>query len=373
MTAARETVFCDWNAGAPPDPRVLDCFVRVEHECPGNPASVHGAGRRARAELEGARARIAAALGVSPDDVVFTSGGTEADNLAVLGLGDPDLAVLLASTEHPATIEAARQRGIVEWDIDTTGRAIVCDPGQPVGLAALVHAQSELGTLQPVAVASELARSIKVPLFIDAAQSLGRVALQPIVDVADAFALSPHKCGGLRGHGILVVRDAGARLRPLLRGGGQEQGLRPGTQSPALAAANALAVELAITERAQRETCMLRARDSFLCGLRRCHVDHRVLTPLDASLANTVMIAFPTIDGRNLLPMLDLVGIQASHGSACSSGSPSPPPILRRIGLDEATARACVRFSFGWREADCELEEVGRRVGDVLAAARKKN
>jgi len=365
----REAVFCDWNAGAPVEPAVLERFLAIERECPANPASVHGPGRRSRAEVEGARAQIAAALQVAPDDVVFTSGGTEAVNMAVRGLGDIHRPVLLAPIEHPAAIEAARERGIVEWDVDDSGRAIVAAPDSPVGLVSLVHAQSELGTLQPVAAARELATSLQVPLFVDAAQSLGRVVMDDIVTQADAIALSPHKCGGLRGHGVLIAQDAGEHLRPLLRGGGQEQGLRAGTQSPALAAANALAIELAINQVAERRRYMREARDAFLRGLRASGAAHRVLTPLATSVPNTVMIAFANVDGRNLLPMLDLAGIHASHGNACSSGSPFPPAILQFLGLLEADALACVRFSFGWRHAH-DFEAVGRRCGDTLRARR---
>jgi len=370
MDDTADPIFCDWNAGAPPDPRILETFVRIERECPGNPASVHGAGRRARAELEQARARIAASLQVTDDEVLFTSGGTEAANMAVLGLGDPDLPVLLARVEHPAVFVAAQTRGVVTWRIDGDGRAVVRAPDREVGLVALVHAQSELGTLQPVADAAEVARTIGVPLLVDAAQSLGRVALAPLLRDASAIVLSPHKCGGLRGHGVLVVQ-APNQPRSLLHGGAQEQGLRPGTQSPALAAANALAIELAVREQQERALCMQRQRTTFLDGLRASGVEHRVLTPLQDSLPNTAMIAFLGADGRNLLPMLDLAGIQASHGSACSSGSPSPPAILRDIGLDESAASACVRFSFGWHD-DRDLHCVGQRVGVVVVGQRKK-
>jgi cysteine desulfurase len=371
--SAAPAVCCDVNAGAPVDPRVLDRFVAVTHACPGNPSSAHAPGRRARAEVELARARVAAALGAAADDVVFTSGGTEACNLAVLGLGDPNRPVLLAATEHPAVREPARRRGMVEWEVDGAGRAIVREPTAPPGLIALVHAQSELGTLQPIVAAAGLATRIEVPLFVDAAQSLGRVPLDEVVRRATALALSPHKCGGLRGHGILVVRDAVTNLRPLLLGGGQERGLRPGTPSPALCAANALAVELAVQELAARSARMRTAREAFLLGLRATGAVCRVLTPLGDSVPNTVMVAFPDCDGRALLPLLDLAGIHASHGTACSAGAPEPPAILRRIGLQEAVARTCVRFSFGWSDDERTLHDVGHRVGDVIASSRKKN
>ncbi|MDO8348919.1 MAG: aminotransferase class V-fold PLP-dependent enzyme [Planctomycetota bacterium] len=365
--------YCDFNAGAPVEPDVLERFLVVERDVPGNPASVHGPGRRARAVLETARERIAAALRVDVDDVLFTSGGTESANLAVHGLGDPRLPVLLSEAEHPAVMEPARARGIVRWRVDDDGAACVEDPGCAVGLVCLVHAQSELGTLQPVAQAAVLSKQLGVPMFVDAAQSLGRVPLDAALDAADALALSPHKCGGLRGHGVLVVRDAAARLRPLLRGGGQEQALRPGTQSPALAAANALAIERAVREQPERATNMASTRAAFLRGLCDSAAEHRVLTPLERSVPNTVMIALPHLEGRNLLPALDLSGIHASHGAACSSGSPTPPQILMALGMAEHAARACVRFSFGFRDSLDAAERAGRRVGDVVAALQKKN
>jgi cysteine desulfurase len=364
--------YCDFNAGAPVEPDVLERFLAVERDAPGNPASVHGPGRRARAVLETAREQIAAALGVAADCVLFTSGGTESANLAVHGLGDPRLPVLLSDAEHPAVMEPARARGIVPWRVDEHGEARVEDPRCAVGLICLVHAQSELGTLQPVADAAALSKRLGVPMFVDAAQALGRVPLEVALERADAVALSPHKCGGLRGHGVLVVRDAAARLRPMLRGGGQEQTLRPGTQSPALAAANALAIERAVREQPWRAAKMASARTSFLRGLRDSAAGHRVLTPLERSVSNTAMIAFSHIEGRNLLPALDLSGIHASHGSACSSGSPTPPQILMALGLAADAARACVRFSFGFRDSSDDAERAGRRAGDVVAALQKK-
>jgi cysteine desulfurase len=364
--------FLDHNAGAPPLPEVLDRFRDVELACPGNPASMHSPGRRARAELEAARQRIAAALGVDLDAVVFTSGGTESANLAVHGLGDPAQPVLLADVEHPAVREPARRRGIEPWSVDPEGRVQVARPARRVGLVCLVHAQSELGTVQPVAEAAALAFELRVPLFVDAAQSLGRLPLTPLVAIGAAFALSPHKCGGLRGHGVLVLPAALRNPVPLLFGGGQEHGLRPGTQSPALAAANALAIERAVGECARRAATMAVAREALLAGLDASGVAHRVLTPLASSVPNTAMVHFAAVDGRNLLPTLDLVGVHASHGSACSSGAPTPPRVLTAIGLDDASARACVRFSLGWRDEPAVLHELGRRIGAVVLARQKK-
>ena len=379
--------FCDWNAGAPVLPDVLQCFLDVERSCSANPASAHAPGRRARGVLEAARSRIAQALGVLAEDVVFTSGGTEAANLAVRGLGDPNLPVLLSPAEHPAVFEPALVRGTRPWAVDASGAALVADPETAVGLICLVHSQSELGTLQPVRSALGLADSLRVPLLVDAAQTLGREDLQPLVALGATLVLSPHKAGGLRGHGALVGRGLHGRLRPLLRGGAQELGLRPGTQSPALAMANALAIELAIAQRPRRAARMRAVRAAFLDGLRRTAATHVVLTPLAdsatvgvdsatvgvaQSVPNTAMIHFAGVDGRNLLPALDLAGVHASHGSACSSGAPTPPRILSALGLDDAQARACVRFSCGGDEDLAAIERAGRCVGDVVQQLAKR-
>ena len=370
--AGAEGVFCDHNAGGPPTAEVLAMFLATERDCPGNPASSHTPGRRARAVLEDARQRIGAACGVAAADVLFTSGGTEAANLAVLGLGNPRLPVVLGPTEHPAVFEPAQQRGVRLWSVDASGLLQVVEPDLPAGLLCVVHAQSELGTLQPVAEVAALAARLQVPWFVDAAQTLGRVPLHEVLQRGAVVALSPHKAGGLRGHGVLLGHDLQRRLQPLLRGGAQEFGLRPGTQSPSLAAANALAIERALAEQPRRSARMASARDAFLAGVVATGVLHRVLTPLANSLPNTAMLHFPQVDGRNLVPTLDLVGIHASHGSACSSGAPTPPRILTAIGLDDSVARACVRFSFGWNEADEQLHAAGRRVGDTVRARQKK-
>jgi len=365
--------FCDWNAGAPAHSDVLACFLDVERACPANPASVHAPGRRARGVLEDARVRIARALDLSPDDVVFTSGGTEAANMAVMGLGAPELPVLLSPAEHPAVFEPAQRRGLRLWQVDADGCAQVTPPSEPIGLVALVHAQSEVGTLQPVAVAGDLAHQLHVPLFVDAAQTLGRVDLRPVLATGAVVALSPHKAGGLRAHGVLAGSDLQQRLRASQHGGGQEYGLRPGSQSPALAAANALAIELAVQEQHQRAVAMRAVRDAFVSALQAAGCDHVVRTPLAHSVPNTLMVQFCGVEGRNLLPALDLAAVHASHGSACSSGAPTPPRILTAMGLDEAAARACVRFSFGGGESLRDVPKLAQLVAHIARRLQKKN
>jgi cysteine desulfurase len=365
--------FCDFNAGAPALPEVLAEFIATEERCPANPASTHTAGRRARGVLEQARQRIADLFELPAEDVVFTSGGTEAANMAMRGLGDPKLPVLVSDVEHPAMRESAEWRGVCKWDIDAHGAAVVTAPTEAIGLVCLVHAQSELGTLQDTEAAIRVARNCDVPIVIDAAQTLGRVCIRELITSDAVVALSPHKAGGLRGHGVLLGRGLEGKLKPLMLGGGQEFGLRPGTQSPSLAAANSLAIELAITEQPQRALAMARNRKAFLDGLEGRSCPHRVLTPLANSVSNTVMLCFEDVEGRNLLPALDLAGVEASHGSACSSGSMTAPKILTAIGVHEARARACVRFSFDWQNRAEECAHVGALVGDLMLRLGKKN
>ena len=305
----------------------------------------------------------------------ITTWAVEADSVELYAFASDCLPTkIVAYTSVRVVLEPASARGCVTWRVDRSGAAVVESTDAAVGLVCLVHAQSELGTLQPVAAAAAVARAAGAPLFVDAAQSLGRVPLADVLESADALALSPHKCGGLRGHAVLVIRGGASALRrPLLRGGGQEQGMRPGTQSPALCAANALAITRALEETERRGRRMAEARAAFLAGLRASRVEHHILTPLPTSLPNTLMIAFEDVDGRSLLPLLDLAGVRASHGSACASGSPEPPAVLRAIGMPESLQRAAVRFSFGWRDAADELAQCGRTVGETVHRRHKKN
>jgi cysteine desulfurase len=380
----RRTFELDFNAGGPTDERVLARYVEVERATPGNPSSLHASGRRARAVLEDARVEIVEALGLdSPDEVVFTSGGTESDNLAVLGFGAPERRVLCGAVEHPAVFEPAQSRGLVEVPVDPDGVArfdlwrdrSTASDRESIGLVCLVHAQSETGCIQPLAAAAELARDLGVPLHVDAAQSLGRLRLDEVVACADSIALSMHKAGGPKGCGLAILRARrdGAPVpvpRALSRGGGQERGLRPGTVPVALAAAAARTVSLAVAERAARAERMRAARDAFAERLadRAAAARPRPITPRaeGTGLPNTWTVCFEgVVDGRLLLPALDVAGVHASQGSACSSGSPTPPRVLLAMGLDEENARRCVRFSF----APCISDDDAFRAADAVGAA----
>ncbi len=366
--------YLDHNACTPVLPDVLERFVEVERRFPANPGAVHAAGRAARGVLEEARLEAAEALQVDPERIEFVSGGTEANNQALRCFGELGAPVLLASTEHASVRAAAGLRGSMSLAVDPRGRVVIPDslPARP-GLVALAHAQSELGTLQPVAEAAELARGLGVPLHVDAAQTPGRVPLDEVVRCADSIALSAHKCGGLRGGSILVTPPlaANCRVESLLVGGGQERGLRSGTPSVALAAATGRALALAQRQLVARAARMKAARDLLVAVLTESLSDCTCLTPCADALPNTAMMHFGGIEGRLLLPALDVSGIHASHGSACASGSPEPPAVLESIGLSAAAARACVRFSFGPDDDVAFAEAAARRVVACVASLQQ--
>jgi len=363
------TIYLDHNACTPVDPRVLECFVEVESQCPGNPGSLHRSGRKARAILENARRDIAEALEVDTDHITFVSSGTEANNLVVRGLGRLELPVLLAPLEHPSVLGPAEQRGVVWWDVTSDGRAAVVKPDTEVGLLSLVHAQSELGTVQPVEAAAEIAAVCGVPLHVDLAQSLGRLPVRDVVDIADSLTLSGHKIGGIRGLAVCVCKRPAA-LRPLVVGGTQEAGRRAGTPSPALAAATALAVVLALEEQENRA----RAMSSVIEELDRALEQLSCLRLTSGlSLPNTAMYFFESVDGRNLVPALDLAGVEVSLGSACSSGAADPPRILSGMGFSSEDDRRCVRFSADWRATPRDGARAGEIVCHVVRELRRRS
>ncbi|MHC5063786.1 MAG: cysteine desulfurase family protein [Planctomycetota bacterium] len=369
MSSARqETFYFDHNASTAVDERVLDRFLSVEREFPANPSSLHRAGRQANEVVREASDEIAELFGLSGESVLFVSGGTEANNMAVQNAGIRELPVLLGPVEHPSVYDAAAGRGRVIWSVDESGMVLVEAPEERVGLLCLVQGQNEVGSLQPIESASSLAEELSLPLHVDAAQVLGRMPLDRTVAVADSITLSAHKVGGLRGMGVLLQCRRND-IAPLLHGGQQQGGRRPGTLSPSLAAATATALRLAVEETEARAIAMRAARDAFHAALPGELLS--LITP-EHSLPNTLMLRFDVPDGRNLLPALDLAGVQASQGSACSAGAPTPPRILAAMGLSEQDAERCVRFSFSWTTEVEAARRGAETVREVLLRMRRR-
>lgn len=355
-------VYLDHNATTPLREEARRALVATIEEGLGNPSSSHTRGRAARAHVDDARARVAAALGVLESEVVFTSGATEANNLALCGAAralGPGSTLITSRIEHPSVIEpleALARDGLVlnALGVDSRGHL---DPGEvleaceraagPV-LLSLGIANGEVGSVAPLDELARMGLGERTTLHVDGAQALGRLPLALVDWGVSLASFSAHKVGGPPGVGVLV-RRANAPLEPLLRGGGQEAELRAGTENVPSIVSAAIAVELAVAE---QETYLERtgAHVRLLCeevGMKLPAARQLGPDPDTPRLPNTVNFEIEGHDGRVLVARLDLEGLEASAGSACASGSLEPSPVLLALGLDRERARSGVRLSVG--------------------------
>ncbi|MBI5434813.1 MAG: cysteine desulfurase [Planctomycetes bacterium] len=352
-------VYLDHNSTTPIRPEVRAALIATLDELGGNPSSVHASGRRARHLLDEARERAAAALGVHEDELVFTSGGTEANNLAVLGAlnaAGPGARLVTTAIEHSSVLEPAQALANAGRPVDFVGvdRRGLLDPAEVARRAAgarlvsVMAANNEIGTLAPIA---ELARTHDRGwlLHTDAVQALGRVDLRLAEWGVDLASFSMHKLGGPVGVGVLFRRK-GVELAPLVRGGGQENGVRPGTENVAGIVASALAIELAVRER----EALAPRLEALSHGLwRELHAALPKLQLVGPALGEggrlpgTLNVLAPHVDGKVLVTRLDLAGLEVSAGSACASGSLEPSHVLLALGFARDEARAALRLSFG--------------------------
>lgn len=357
-------IYLDHNATTFLRAEARETWLEVQDELAGNPSSLHAGGRAARDVLDRARESVARALGVGEDEVVFTSGGTESNNLALVGAlanAEPDVSLMTTAAEHASVLGTARaleQRGHRlhvasigpggELDLEAAEPALA-DPA--LALVSVQAANNEVGALQPLAELSARLRerSSRPLLHVDAVQALGRIPVDLEAWGADLASFSAHKVGGPVGVGLLVRRK-GAPIAPLAHGGEQESGLRPGTEDAAGCMAAARAVELAVQERAQYEAHTRALVGALWDALRQRIPDARLIGPaIDAErrLPNTLNVLLPVDDGRVLVTRLDLEGLHTSAGSACASGSLEPSHVLLAMGMDEHSARAGLRLSVG--------------------------
>ncbi len=372
-------IYLDHQATTPVDPRVLEAMLPYYQRDFGNASSAtHAFGWRAEAAVEDARERIAQCLAVDPKEIVFTSGATESNNLAIHGAlnAKPGTAgaVVTSAIEHPSVLEAAAaQRAFGHRDVLVP----VAPSGlvNPADIAAAIEddttlvsvsaANSEIGALPDIAAIAEHCRTRGVLFHTDAAQAIGKVPLSLADTGIDLLSFSAHKIYGPKGIGVLVVRKRRPRikLRPLVFGGGQEGGLRSGTLAVPLIVGLARALELCLEER-EGEGARLRAlREKLRLEIERVVPDVVVNGDLECRLPGNLSVSFPGVDGERLL--LDLRGLAVSSGSACSSGSGEPSHVLLALGRDKALARATVRFGLGRGTSEAEIEAAAK----ALAAA----
>ncbi|MBW3571028.1 MAG: cysteine desulfurase [Gemmatimonadetes bacterium] len=361
-----DPVYLDHAATTPLRPQAREAMLDVLSRRWGNPSSVHRWGREARAALEDARARFAALIGAEPAEIVFTRGGTEADNLAVLGRARAVAGPLACSAiEHRAVLAAARAAGsdrlrIVPVDengvVDADALAGVLREGTPA-LVSVMWASNEVGAVQPVEHVAGLCAEAGAAFHSDAVQALGKVPVRVDRVRVDLLSFSAHKLGGPRGAGVLFARR-GTRLHPLLFGGGQERGLRPGTEDVASAVAFTVAAELAEAEREQAMARAAALRDRLEAGLCERIPGLRINAAATQRLPTISNLSVPGADPEMLLMALDLEGIAASSGSACSSGAVEPSHVLLAMGLPAELAGPSVRFSLGRDTTQQEIDRV---------------
>jgi len=358
--------YLDHNAGTPLHPEVAEFLAAAyRRETAGNPSSVHGPGRAARARLDGARARVARILGRAPREVLFTASGSEACAMAVLGVGR-GAALVTSAIEHPCVLLAAERRGspVVQVRPAADGRvepaAMEAAMGG-AGLCALQAANNETGVVQPSDEVARMARARGVTSFVDAVQAPARL---PPESEADVVAYSAHKFGGPAGVGILAVRR-GLPLQPLVPGH-QEGGLRGGTPAVVLCEAAALALELAERSRGSEGPRVATLRDRFERTLCEARPWVRVHGAGAVRLGNTSNVCFPGADAETLLMALDLEGFAVSVGAACASGTMRPSPVLLAMGVSERDARGSIRISFGRDTTEADVTALLQTLDRVL-------
>jgi cysteine desulfurase len=342
------TIYLDWNATTPPHADVIEAMRRAALESWGNPASVHAVGRGARRVVEATREAIATLVGADPRDVVVTSGGTEANNLALAGVR----ALALTRIEHPSVTRVAESleaRGVpVEWI--AVGASGVVEPERvraalerlPEGATvALMAANHESGVIQPIGAVADVAHAAGARLHVDAVQALGK--LEPgTFAMGDSLALAAHKIRGPKGIGALVWRGSPAGLVPVLRGGAQERGLRPGTVDPVLCAGFRAALGL-LDAGPARYRALAELRDAIERELGQWATSNAAGSP---RLPHVSSLFVRDWRGDELVAALDLAGVAVSAGSACSAGTSEPSPVLSEM-LGEERARGSIRVSLG--------------------------
>lgn len=385
-------VYLDHAATTPMLPQAAEAMAALLTQ-PGNPSSLHAAGRQARRVVEESRETIAASLGARPSEVVFTSGGTESDNLAVKGLfwarraADPRrVRLLLSAVEHHAVLDSAlwlleHDGASITWlPVDEAGRltpdvlrAAIDENPDDVALVSVMWANNEVGTVQPIEELAAVAHAYGVPMHTDAVQAVGQLPVDFATSGVDAMTATGHKFGGPLGAGVLLLgRDV--ECTPVLHGGGQERDVRSGTLDVAAIAALAVAAEVAVKEQPARAERLRELRNDLVARM-QTEVPDALLNGVpveDAAgrLPGNAHFSFPGCEGDALLMLLDARGIECSTGSACSAGVARPSHVLLAMGHDEERARGSLRFTLGHTSTDDDIDALMGAIGPAVERAR---
>jgi cysteine desulfurase len=376
--------YLDHAATTPMLPEALDAYVAAAGRV-GNPSSLHAAGRAARRLVEESRERIAAVLGARPSEVVFTSGGTESDNLATKGIywarRSPSVNRVVASAvEHHAVMDSAEwlhshEGAEVTWlPVDATGRvdpgALSAMPLDDVAVISVQWANNEVGTVQPIAALAAAATAAGVPFHTDAVQAVGQVPVDFAASGAAALTLTGHKLGGPVGVGALLLgRDVAAT--PLLHGGGQERDVRSGTLDTAGVVAFAVAVETAVKTQQEYAARIGALRDDLVARVRGVVPDAILNGDPVNRLPGNAHFSFPGCEGDALLLLLDAHGLACSTGSACSAGVAQPSHVLLAMGADDDRARSSLRFTLGHTSTAGDVDALIAALPGAVERARR--
>ena len=379
-----ERIYLDWNATTPLRPEARHAMAAA-WDVAGNPSSVHTEGRQARRLVEDARAAVASAVGGRPQDVVFTSGGTEANALALTpglrrGTREPVRRLLVSAIEHISVLAGGRFAPEAIGTIAVTGSGLVdldhlrrLLANGPPALVSVMLANNETGAIQPIPEAADIVHQAGGLMHVDAIQALGKIPFDIKSMGADLVTLSAHKIGGPKGVGALVMAEELQGLEPLLRGGGQELGRRAGTENVAGIAAFGAATAAAMASLSNEAARLQSLRKLLENGLTQ--TPGMIVFSADAlRLPNTTLFTVPGLKAETAVIGFDLDGIAVSSGSACSSGKVQPSHVLAAMGVDRELAQGAVRLSLGWStsEADIDLAlKAWRKLADGLLRRRR--
>ncbi len=384
-------VYLDHAATTPMLPQALRA-VTAELALNGNPSSLHNAGRRARRVIEESREQIAQVYGARPSEVIFTSGGTESDNLAVKGIywarraaDSRRTRILAAATEHHAVLDSVRwlaehEGAEADWlGVDNLGilspaslRAAIERDQDSVALITVMWANNEVGTIQPIADLAAVAAEYSIPFHSDAVQAAGQLPVSLAESGATALTITAHKIGGPVGAGALLLAR-GTEPVPVLHGGGQERDVRSGTLDTAAIAGFAVAAQWAARHQAEYAARIGALRDDLIAKVRAA-VPDAVLNgpePGPQRLAGNAHFSFPSCEGDALLMLLDAKGIACSTGSACTAGVAQPSHVLLAMGADRSRAKGSLRFSLGHTSNQADVDALAEVIGEAVDRARR--
>ncbi len=369
--ATDDPVYLDHNATTPVLPEVVEAMLPYLQEHFGNPSSGHVYGQRARAAVERAREQVASLLGCAPDEIYFTSGGTESNNLAICGIAAASKErrhLVTSEVEHPATDKPCTRLEMDGWrtsrlEVDQTGRVDLARAADIIdeecALVTVMHANNEVGTIQPVAELAELAHAVGAVMHTDAAQSLAKLPFTVDELGVDLLSLAGHKVCAPKGVGALYVRK-GTRIKPVLSGSSHESGLRPGTENVASIVGLGQACEAAERCADQEVARIRKLRDWLWNELREAVPGIAVNGSLDRCLPNTLNVRFPDVKGNELLDAAP--GVAASTGSACHEGTSSPSMVLLAMGVPIQESLGSVRLSLGHQTTRDDVERAAEEL-----------